>query len=74
MWSRRPSSRRWWRRTARPLFGRLRQVAARHDECPRSKLTDDQTTLLAELLDALEARLQGGRQIGSYQQAIGELT
>ena len=41
------------------LFGRLRQVAARYDERLRSQLTDDQTTLLAELLDALEAGLEG---------------
>lgn len=41
------------------LFGRLRQVAARYDERLRSQLTDDQTTRLAELLDALEAGLKG---------------
>jgi MarR family transcriptional regulator, transcriptional regulator for hemolysin len=40
------------------LFGRLRQVAARHDERLRSQLTDNQTALLAELLDALEAGLE----------------
>ncbi len=40
------------------LFGRLRQVAARHDERLRSQLTDDQTALLAELLDNLEAGLE----------------
>ena len=39
------------------LFGRLRQVAARYDERLRSQLTDDQTALLAELLDRLEAGL-----------------
>jgi MarR family transcriptional regulator for hemolysin len=41
------------------MFGRLRQVAARYDERLRSQLTDDQTALLAELLDALEAGLEG---------------
>jgi MarR family transcriptional regulator for hemolysin len=41
------------------LFGRLRQVAARYDERLRSQLTDDQTTMLAELLDALEGGLEG---------------
>jgi MarR family transcriptional regulator for hemolysin len=42
------------------LFGRLRQVATRHDERLRSQLTNDQTVLLAELLDTLEAGLQDG--------------
>jgi MarR family transcriptional regulator, transcriptional regulator for hemolysin len=40
------------------LFGRLRQVATRHDERLRWQLTNDQTVLLAELLDTLEAGLQ----------------
>ena len=40
------------------LFERLREVAAGFDERLRSRLTDDQTARLAELLDALEAGLQ----------------
>lgn len=42
----------------RALFDRLRQVAARHDTRLRSKLTDEETLLLAELLDKLQAGLQ----------------
>jgi len=37
------------------LFDRLRGVALRHDRRLRSKLTDDETTQLAELLDKLQA-------------------
>ena len=40
------------------LFERLREVAAGYDERLRSRLTDDQTVRLAELLEALEAGLQ----------------
>jgi MarR family transcriptional regulator for hemolysin len=40
------------------LFDRLREVAVRHDERLRSQLTDDETALLAELLDKLRAGLQ----------------
>jgi MarR family transcriptional regulator, transcriptional regulator for hemolysin len=35
------------------LFERLRQVAMRHDRRLRSRLTDDEVALLAELLDKL---------------------
>ena len=37
------------------LFERLREGAVRHDERLRSRLSDDETALLAELLDKLEA-------------------
>jgi MarR family transcriptional regulator, transcriptional regulator for hemolysin len=37
------------------LFARLREVAVRHDQRLRSKLTDTETALLAELLDKLQA-------------------
>ena len=37
------------------LFDRLRQVAVRHDKRLRSHLTDDETALLAELLEKLHA-------------------
>lgn len=40
------------------LFDRLRKVALRHDERLRSKLTDEETALLAELLDKLQAGLE----------------
>jgi MarR family transcriptional regulator for hemolysin len=40
------------------LFDRLRAVALRHDERLRSKLTDDETAQLAELLDKLRAGLE----------------
>jgi MarR family transcriptional regulator for hemolysin len=40
------------------LFERLREVAARHDERLRSRLTDEETARLAELLDKLQAGLQ----------------
>jgi MarR family transcriptional regulator, transcriptional regulator for hemolysin len=39
------------------LFHRLREVAVRHDERLRSNLTDDETALLAELLEKLHAGL-----------------
>jgi MarR family transcriptional regulator, transcriptional regulator for hemolysin len=39
------------------LFERLRDAAVRHDERLRSRLTDDETALLAELLDKLQAGL-----------------
>jgi len=42
------------------LFDRLRAVALRHDERLRSRLTDEETHGLAELLDKLEAGLQEG--------------
>jgi MarR family transcriptional regulator for hemolysin len=40
------------------LFGRLRSVAVQHDERLRTRLTDDQISLLGELLDRLEAGLE----------------
>ena len=40
------------------LFDRLREVAVRHDERLRSKLTDDETAQLAELLEKLLAGLE----------------
>jgi MarR family transcriptional regulator, transcriptional regulator for hemolysin len=40
------------------LFDRLREVAVRHDERLRSKLTDAETERLAELLDRLQAGLE----------------
>jgi MarR family transcriptional regulator for hemolysin len=40
------------------LFERLREVAVRHDERLRSKLTPAETALLAELLGKLEAGLE----------------
>jgi MarR family transcriptional regulator, transcriptional regulator for hemolysin len=40
------------------LFERLRAVAVRHDERLRTRLTDDDISLLHELLDRLEAGLQ----------------
>jgi len=39
------------------LFERLREAAVRHDKRLRSRLTDDETALLAELLDKLQAGL-----------------
>ena len=39
------------------LFDRLREVAVRFDERLRSKLSDDETAQLAELLDKLQAGL-----------------
>ena len=39
------------------LFERLRAVALRHDERLRSRLTDDETAQLAELLEKLRAGL-----------------
>src|SRR3954452_22813724 len=39
------------------LFDRLRRVARRHDERLRSRLSDEETALLAELLDKLRAGL-----------------
>ena len=39
------------------LFDRLRTVASRHDERLRSKLTGEETALLAELLEKLRAGL-----------------
>ncbi len=41
------------------LFDRLREVAVGHDERLRSKLTDEETELLAELLGKLQAGLEG---------------
>jgi MarR family transcriptional regulator for hemolysin len=40
------------------LFDRLRHVALRHDERLRSKLTDAETELLAQLLEKLQAGLE----------------
>jgi MarR family transcriptional regulator for hemolysin len=40
-------------------FGRLRGVAARHDARLRSKLTEDETRQLAELLEKLRSGLDG---------------
>jgi DNA-binding MarR family transcriptional regulator len=40
------------------LFDRLREVALRHDERLRSQLTDEETKLLAELLERLQAGVQ----------------
>jgi MarR family transcriptional regulator for hemolysin len=37
------------------LFARLREVAVRHDRRLRSNLTEQETALLAELLDKLQA-------------------
>lgn len=41
------------------LFDRLRKVAVGHDQRLRSELTDDETELLADLLDRLRAGLDG---------------
>ena len=41
------------------LFARLRAVAVRHDQRLRSALSDDEAELLAELLDKLQAGLDG---------------
>jgi MarR family transcriptional regulator for hemolysin len=40
------------------LFERLREVAVRYDRRLRSKLTDDETALLAGLLDKLQAGVE----------------
>jgi MarR family transcriptional regulator for hemolysin len=40
------------------LFGRLREVARRHDGQLRSQLTDDEVEQLADLLERLEAGVQ----------------
>ncbi len=40
------------------LFDRLREVAVRHNQRLRSKLTDDEVRLLAELLDRLRTGLE----------------
>jgi MarR family transcriptional regulator for hemolysin len=42
----------------RALFDRLRAVAARHDARLRSKLTDAETAVLADLLGRLQAGLE----------------
>jgi hypothetical protein len=39
------------------MFDRLRTVAVRHDQRLRSTLSDEETALLAELLDKLRAAL-----------------
>jgi len=39
------------------LFERLREVAVEHDERLRSRLTDEETQLLGDLLDRLQAGL-----------------
>ena len=41
------------------LFERLREVATRHDARLRSNLSDEETAQLAELLDKLQAGLDG---------------
>jgi MarR family transcriptional regulator, transcriptional regulator for hemolysin len=46
------------------LFERLREVAVRYDERLRSRLTDDETALLAELLARLESGLDGSPAAG----------
>jgi len=60
---REPSNRRVQRTELTPageeLFRRLRQVALRHDKRLRSQLTDEETALLGELLEKLEAGLTG---------------
>src|SRR5947199_7411348 len=55
------------------LFDRLRDVAMRHDERLRARLTDDETALLAELLDKLQAGLEqtGGRDEPAPTAAAG---
>src|SRR5438876_9848599 len=40
------------------LFDRLREVAVRHDQRLPAQLTDEETALLAELLDKLQAGLE----------------
>jgi MarR family transcriptional regulator for hemolysin len=40
------------------LFDRLREVAVRHDERLRSNLSDEETALLADLLDRLQAGVE----------------
>ena len=40
------------------LFDRLRAVAASHDERLRARLSDDETALLADLLDKLQAGVE----------------
>ena len=58
---REPSNRRVQRTELTPageeLFGRLRQVALRHDKRLRSRLSDEETVRLGELLEKLEAGL-----------------
>ena len=40
------------------MFDRLREAAVAHDKRLRSRLTDDETELLAELLDKLRGGLE----------------
>jgi MarR family transcriptional regulator for hemolysin len=40
------------------LFAQLRQVAATHDRRLRAHLTDEETALLAELLEKLQAGVE----------------
>jgi MarR family transcriptional regulator for hemolysin len=47
------------------LFDRLRQVALRHDERLRSRLSDEETELLGELLMKLQAGLEVQDPAGS---------
>jgi MarR family transcriptional regulator, transcriptional regulator for hemolysin len=51
------------------LFARLRTAAVRHNRRVRSKLSDEETALLAELLDKLQAAvdpaLEGARGAGA---------
>jgi len=44
--------------TGAELFQRLRDVAHRHDQRFRAQLTDDETQLLAELLERIQAGVQ----------------
>jgi MarR family transcriptional regulator for hemolysin len=59
---REPDNRRVQRTALTPageqLFERLRRVATRHDQRLRSRLTEEETALLGELLDKLRAGLQ----------------
>jgi MarR family transcriptional regulator for hemolysin len=47
------------------LFDRLRQVAVRHDQRLRSRLTDEETELLGELLEKLQAGLDRQEPAGA---------
>jgi MarR family transcriptional regulator, transcriptional regulator for hemolysin len=47
------------------LFVRLRAVAARHDDRLRSRLTDEETARLGELLDKLDAGMSGSDSSGA---------
>ena len=51
-------------RAGEELFETLREVALRHDERLRSRLTDEDTALLAELLEKLQDGLGGEEGTG----------